>query len=359
MTMGLRSVIIFDMETDYNELVQKILKQLPERSRKIIMRRFGLNKSGRNESLASIGQSYGVTRERIRQIESDSLKRIKKATDSSELKKEIEKIEDFFDKQLEQFGGVRKEEDLIAPFDSQTKKQILFLLRLTDKLKRDKGSKYLYPFWYNNYQKACSAKKLVFELVEKFKQEGKIKSFEELLKEKKGLTKEALTSYLGISRQIRQSADSQKIGLASFSEINPRTVKDKIVLILEKQKKPLHFNEITNLMNILNEEMEKKNNRSLKLHPQTVHNELIRSNEFVLVGRGLYALKDWGYEPGTVKEVIARILKEANNQSLTEEEITSAVLKQRMVKESTIFSSLQDKNLFEKDGKKRYKMREA
>jgi len=83
-----------------------------------------------------------------------------------------------------------------------------------------------------------------------------------------------------------------------------------------------------------------------------VHNELIRSNEFVLVGRGLYALKDWGYEPGTVKEVIARILKEANNQSLTEEEITSAVLKQRMVKESTIFSSLQDKNLFEKDGKR-------
>jgi len=91
LTMDLRSVIIFDMETDYNELVQKILKQLPERSRKIIMRRFGLNKSGRNEPLASIGQSYGVTRERIRQIESDSLKRIKKAIDSSELKKRLRK----------------------------------------------------------------------------------------------------------------------------------------------------------------------------------------------------------------------------------------------------------------------------
>jgi len=112
-------------------------------------------------------------------------------------------------------------------------------------------------------------------------------------------------------------------------------------------------------MYALNEELKNNGGRSLKLHPQTVHNELIRSDEFVLVGRGLYALKDWGYEPGTVKDVIIKILKGVNNQPLTKEEIIDAVLKQRTVKESTIFSGLQDKNLFEKNKEKRYKIREA
>lgn len=349
------------METNYNELIQKLLKQLPERTKKIIIRRFGLNKNSQSESLASIGQSYGITRERVRQIEADGLRRIKKIVSSSELKKDLEKIEVFFDKQLEQSGGVKKEEELVYSFDSQTKNQVLFLLSLTDKLKRDKGGKFFYPFWYNDPQKASLAKNLVLELVEKFKQEKKTKSFEEIFKETEGLTKtkEVLASYLRTSRQLRQSVDGQKIGLNFFSEINPRTVKDKIVLILEEKKKPLHFKEITNLMYILNEELKDTGSRSLRLHPQTVHNELIRSDEFVLVGRGLYALKDWGYEPGTVKEVIFKILKGANNQPLTKEEIIDAVLKQRMVKESTIFSGLQDKNLFEKDKEKRYKIREA
>lgn len=82
--------------------------------------------------------------------------------------------------------------------------------------------------------------------------------------------------------------------------------------------------------------------------PQTVHNELIKDARFVLVGRGTYALSEWGYKPGTVKDVMVQVLRE-NGNSMDKEEIIKKTLDQRQVKESTILLNLQDRNHFEKD----------
>ena len=35
-----------------------------------------------------------------------------------------------------------------------------------------------------------------------------------------------------------------------------------------------------------------------KTHYATCHNELIKDSRFVLVGRGMYALAEWGYQAG-------------------------------------------------------------
>ncbi|MDD5696478.1 MAG: sigma factor-like helix-turn-helix DNA-binding protein [Candidatus Pacebacteria bacterium] len=349
------------MEIDYKEFVQKVLKQMPERTRKIMVRRFGLDKKGKGETLEAIGKSYNITRERIRQIERDGFRRVKKIVNSPELKKDFERIESSFEKKLKQFGGVKREKELVSSLgSSQSENQILFLLNLVDNFKRDKGDNHFYAFWYSDSRQASLAKNIASDFVEKFKRNKKAESldaaFEGLKKEK--LTKEAFASYLEISKHIFRSIDGQKIGLVSFSDVNPRTVRDKIVLILNEKKEPLHFREITDMIFSLNKDIEKRSNRSLSLHPQTVHNELIRSNDFILVGRGLYALKDWGYKPGRVKDVIASVLK-ASVQPLAKEEIINAVLKQRMVKESTIFLGLQDKKLFEKNEEGKYKVREA
>ena len=111
----------------------------------------------------------------------------------------------------------------------------------------------------------------------------------------------------------------------------------------------MHFKEIVSKIN----ETFKGNRRP---HPQTVHNELIKNNQFVLVGRGTYALADWGYKPGTVSDVLARIIKDAD-RPLSREEIMEAVLKERAVKQNTVMLNLQNKNYFQKteEGKYIYK----
>ena len=70
-----------------------------------------------------------------------------------------------------------------------------------------------------------------------------------------------------------------------------------------------------------------------------------------MVGRGLYALKDWGYTAGVVKDVISDILGKGG--PMVKEKVITAVLKQRFVKPNTIFINLENKQYFKKlaDGK--------
>jgi hypothetical protein len=69
-------------------------------------------------------------------------------------------------------------------------------------------------------------------------------------------------------------------------------------------------------------------------------------------------LKEWGYTPGIVKEVISKTLKESA-KPLSKKEIIGKVLLQRQVKRNTILLNLQDKNYFLKDSKDRYTIKEA
>jgi RNA polymerase primary sigma factor len=58
-------------------LAQEILATLPEREREILAMRFGLN-DGKERTLEEVGERFGVTRERIRQIQEQALKTIRK-----------------------------------------------------------------------------------------------------------------------------------------------------------------------------------------------------------------------------------------------------------------------------------------
>jgi hypothetical protein len=72
----------------------------------------------------------------------------------------------------------------------------------------------------------------------------------------------------------------------------------------------------------------------------------------VLVGRGLYALSEWGYMSGIVKDVIRKILEK--HGPLTKEEIVQKVLNERYVKENTILVNLQNPKHFRKDKEGKY-----
>ncbi|XAO72595.1 MAG: sigma-70 family RNA polymerase sigma factor [Candidatus Vidania fulgoroideorum] len=59
-----------------NKIINKILNCIPKKERTIVKMRFGINK--KQFTLEKIGKKFGVTRERIRQIESKAIKRLKK-----------------------------------------------------------------------------------------------------------------------------------------------------------------------------------------------------------------------------------------------------------------------------------------
>ncbi len=67
------------------EQLQEILNTLNERERKVIQLRFGLN-DGHPRTLEEVGREFGVTRERIRQIESKTLGKLRHPNRSNPLK---------------------------------------------------------------------------------------------------------------------------------------------------------------------------------------------------------------------------------------------------------------------------------
>jgi len=137
------------------------------------------------------------------------------------------------------------------------------------------------------------------------------------------------------------------IGLSRWKILNPKTLKDKAIYVMKKNKVPMHFVDISNkIVDFLWE----------KVKVNTIHNELIRNAEFVLIGRWIYALKEWWFIPGTVIDVIANVL-EKNDWPMTTEQITDKVLETRNVKKTTIYMNLQNKGVIERVWRNYYQLK--
>src|SRR6202008_1599341 len=71
------------------EQVEDVLASLTGRERRVLQLRFGLE-DGRSRTLEEVGREFGVTRERIRQIEAKALRKLRHPTRSR-------KLRDYFD----------------------------------------------------------------------------------------------------------------------------------------------------------------------------------------------------------------------------------------------------------------------
>lgn len=336
------------MRFNYQKIDSNLLKDLPKRTKDVILRRFGL-KTGKRETLESIGKSYGITRERVRQIEVDAISRLKPKLEKHQ------RIFQYFNDSLKNFGNLKKEDLLLLQLGNQKfSSHVFFLLTLSEQFERFSETQDLYSLWTIEPESLNFAQKVIgkvynelegihrplpsgnlFEIVQNKASE---------LKEGTSLSPQALLSYLEISKQI-QKGPGGNFGLRDWPEINPRGVKDKAYLVFKKEKKPLHFTEVARRI-------------SSSALVQTVHNELIRDQRFVLVGRGLYALREWGYRPGVVKDVISEVLKETE-KALSKKEILEEVLKQRLVKKNTILLNLSNKKYFLRNSQGKYTLRNA
>jgi len=329
------------MNFNYQKIAFNLLNDIPPRQKEVIVRRFGLE-SGQRETLESIGKNFGLTRERVRQIEENAILKIK-----PQLKK-IENVFQYFQEELKKSGNLRKEDVFFSLLAKEEQfPYIFFLLSLNNNFQRFVETKETYSLWTINLDSLNLAKKIINDLSKKLREIGKPLSLEELISFFNHLSKikkEHLVSYLEISKIIQKNQEGL-YGLKDWPEINPRNIRDKAYLIFKKEQKPLHFSQVAQLI-------------GSDALVQTVHNELIKDPRFVLVGRGLYALKEWGYEEGFVKDIIFKVLREAK-RPLTKEEIINEVLKQRFVKKSTILLNLSNKKYFLKLSEGKYTFQKA
>ncbi len=331
-----------------------MIKELPERSADVIRKRFNLEGKSA-ETLEGIGMKYDITRERVRQIEAEAVARLKQIGK----KHNIGLIFSDLKKTIDSRGGVMGEEEIIKYLfksenrDNINKQAALLILSLDDKIKTTKETKAykkIYFYEEENFAKFCGA----IEALEKYLLEsGKNLSFEEILNLLKdnnfsNLSEEAVKSCLSSNKIILRSVIGEW-GRRDWPHINPRSVRDKAYLTLKKNKNPLHFMKITDGISEIWKNEKKPNS-------QTVHNELIKDKRFVLIGRGIYALSEWGYKPGTVLDVLLEIFNQAGKE-MGQNEIIEKVLERRIVKENTIILNLQNKKYFEKLANKAYRLK--
>jgi len=356
---------------DYAKICASLLRTLPQKQKEVILRRFALSSvalpgeaGAKRETLESIGKDIGVTRERVRQIEKDAFLALK-----PEVKK-YQKIFQYLKDSLKKTGNLRKEESLLQELGGEKfQNEIYFLLTLGGDFERFGETKDFHSLWTIDRKAWSFAQKIINSIYEQFRKTGKplkleelnpkvLTSYTELPKGTKG-EKRFISSTLEVSKKIQRNAEGF-FGLKDWPEINPKRIKDKAYLVFRKTQKPLHFTQVANLIDSASRASAKGGEENLfsSTLPQTVHNELIKDSRFVLVGRGIYALKEWGYEEGVVKDVILNILKTAG-QPLKKEEILEKTLKQRLVKENTVFLNLSNKKYFLRNSEGFYTIREA
>lgn len=327
------------------EAVGQALKAMPNsRSREVLERRFGL-RGKEPETLESIGRSFGVTRERVRQIEADGLRSIASPA-------VVDLLTPVFTAMVAHFGEhghVFEEQKLLSSAaEPRFHNYVYFLLTVGQPFERKGEEIAWHERWYTKAEALKDAESVITRTIGEL---GGVQKplpaadlFHILKREAREVlgaapSPDMLNSYLAISKLIKQNPYGE-FGLVSWPTIRPRGVRDKAYAVLTKARKPMHFREVANVIT-------KSGWSSRKAHPQTVHNELIKDSRFVLVGRGLYALGEWGYTPGTVSEVIVGLLKSAK-KSLSRDQIVKRVLEARLVKENTILLNLQNKSLFQK-----------
>lgn len=334
------------------QYVQDILSSIErEREREIIARRFGL--FDRKETLEQIGELLGITRERVRQLEKSVIARLKQAAEQGELS-HVKEVEIILLEQLKNHGEAARISDLSSQVTAENSRtdqsRVAFLASLCPSLVViDDNDHFHYAVGVEAVRDEKAMKATVAKIVEAIKKMGEPSEITAIAKAA-GLASEAEGQALAsISKNL--ATLNGRWGLIKWPMVNPKNIRDKIYVILKEHGKHMHFNEIAEA--IKDSEFKRKD-----VTTQAIHNELIKDKRFVLIGRGIYALKEWGYAKGTVADIISEVLREAG-EPLHRDEIVKRVLKSRFVKETTILLNLQGKTQFKRVAKATYTLDEA
>jgi predicted transcriptional regulator len=332
------------------------MEGLTPREKEVLMGRFGLDKSGKPQTLAALGLKYGVTRERVRQIEAGALKIARKNVQNS---KEVFNMLEKARKALKDAGGVQKKDNFIELLKTNenaiSEQHLAILIEATKSFVAYPEDRVFFDFYYLDKAHLKKAQLLLKQWREALNsKKNRVLSghYQELLAEfisKKKIDGKEMENVLSISKELGINPYGD-MGLTHWPEIRPKTIRDRVYLVLKKRGEPLHFRTIAQAINEIKFDAKSAS-------APTVHNELIKDGRFVLVGRGMYGLSEHGYVSGTAKEVIHRILRK--NGPLTARQVIFAVQKERFFKTNTVLVNLQNKNFFKRLEDGTYHVRES
>ncbi len=335
---------------DIKSVVTTILDGIErDREREIVSRRFGL--FDRKETLEQIGELLGITRERVRQLEKAILIRLKIAAEEGRL--DLEAVERHLVEQLHEMGRAARLSDItervIPAGNDRDRAHVAFVAELAPKLSvLNENDNYHHSIALSEHHNEKQLKKRVDEVVKAVKEHGQTLSANELHSKLDYEHPDHVRALASLSKHLASLKDVW--GLTKWPTVNPKNIRDKIYVILQENHKPMHFSEIAGA--IKGSDFKRKD-----VTTQAIHNELIKDKRFVLIGRGIYALNEWGYKKGTVADIITDVLKKAN-EPLHRDEIVKRVLKDRQVKETTILLNLQSKPEFKRVAKATYALAE-
>lgn len=318
-----------------------------EREREIITRRFGLY--DRRETLEQIGELLGITRERVRQLEKAILIRLKIAAEEGKTDV-VASLERTFIRTLSEMGRVARIQDLADKLygratNAQERAHVQFIAALAPGLTLiDENDNYFGAVGIAEYGDEKKFRARIDEIVSIIKAAGEPMTIDQLHDKLSYEHPSHVSALASVSKQLAHLKNTW--GLTKWPTVNPKNIRDKIYVILSDNKKPMHFSDIAK--SIKDSSFKRKD-----VTTQAIHNELIKDKRFVLIGRGIYALDNWGYSKGTVSDIIAKVLKDAK-EPLHRDEIVKRVLKSRQVKETTILLNLQSKPQFKRVAKATY-----
>lgn len=330
------------------EATKKLLAVLAPRAREVISKRYGLDEGNKRQTLEAIGEKYGITRERVRQIENAALMMIKKSPVFPALNPVFEDLK----KVLSDHGGIVHETAFLEGLfkDKSTQNHAHFLLVIGDAFTKLKEDDEFHHRWTVDEVLAEKVHDSIRSLCSSFNTNDLVSEAElisNFLNELKEVTKDPKAAefakrWVVLSKRLGQNPLGEW-GLADSPNVHMRGIRDFAFLVLRQHGSPMHFSEVAKQI---------AKTFGKKAHPATCHNELIKDARFVLVGRGLYALTEWGYSRGVVADVIKSVLKKSG--PLTKDEILTKVKKERYVKDNTILVNLQNSKFFKKDKQGRY-----
>jgi hypothetical protein len=314
----------------------------------VIIARYGLGKDAKRMTLEAIGKKYGITRERVRQIENYAINNIRKSEAYVKEKSTFAELEDL----LHSLGGIVVEEHLLNHItkDKSVQNHLNLLLVLGDQFKKRKEDEDFKHRWHVNNELAEQVEESLRKLYKNISsndilsESEVINSFLDHCKDvsEKYKNEEIVRRWLHLSKKIVKNPLGEW-GSVDSPNIKTKGMRDYAFLVIRKHGSPIHFTQVAkNIQKLFNK----------RAHVATTHNELIKDPRFVLVGRGLYALAEWGYISGVVKDVIKKILEK--HGPLTKDEVIEKVLKERYVKENTIMVNLQNPKYFKKDTAGKY-----
>ncbi|MBO4812986.1 hypothetical protein J5491_02445 [Candidatus Saccharibacteria bacterium] len=323
----------------------KIIEQ--DREKEIISRRFGL--TGRKETLEQIGEMLSITRERVRQLEKAILIRLQIAAEEGQIP-ELAPAEKLLIRNLTEMGRIAKTSALADKVygrktTASERTGITFIATFSKSLTIiEENDKYYGAIGIADYGNSLDIRIKVDEIVKVIRENKQPMTIDELDEKLNYEHPDHIKAIASVSKLL--STLNGLWGLAKWPSVNPKNIRDKIFVILEAHKEPMHFSDIA-------KEIKESNFKRKNVTVQAIHNELIKDSRFVLIGRGIYALSSWGYKKGTISDIIRSIL-EKSDEPLSREEIVKQVLKMRKVKETTVLLNLQNKKLFKKVDKNLY-----